>query len=99
MTCRNCGSRQIFRSRTRELERFVVRPFGFVPFRCMDCDVRYLRFMPTGVQRDARKIFLRALAIAVLTGVILAGVVMTFNTTPRETSAPITPPGTRALTR
>ena len=57
--CPHCGGSEIFRSHRRNaVERYLLRAIGVRPFRCVNCDARFLsaqalRWLPnTGRQSD-----------------------------------------------
>ena len=42
--CPYCGSAEVFRSHRRgAMEKFLLRPIGVRPFRCVNCDARFYR--------------------------------------------------------
>ena len=42
--CPYCGSAEVFRSHRRgAVEKFLLRPIGVRPFRCVNCDARFYR--------------------------------------------------------
>ena len=42
--CPYCGGSEIFRSHRRgAMERYIFRPIGLRPFRCVNCNARFYR--------------------------------------------------------
>jgi hypothetical protein len=42
--CPYCGGSEVFRSHRRgAMERYILRPIGVRPFRCVNCDARFYR--------------------------------------------------------
>src|SRR5580700_7723836 len=42
--CPHCGSSEVFRShRHGAVEKYLLRAIGVRPFRCVNCDARFLR--------------------------------------------------------